>query len=247
MALVKTKNSISYKMFGKHVKELSPEELLEYNRIMKAKNRAEHPERREKEKEYRKNYRQANPEKIKELAKKYRENNREKIRLYGARYRAKKGIKPFSLCVTRQMAGVSYNKMTPEQKTEYNHLRYLRIVEKRKEKEELLRRQIAELEEQLNSAKVGEEFALKCCNEARELLTEKEKEVESKNFSIKWLEENYNKERHRANEVADTARKHNYDMAIQQLEKVKGSVQAFDGIELIGFIDQQIKQLKEGS
>lgn len=34
--------------------------------------------------------------------------------------------------------------------------------------------------------------------------------------------------------------------AIEQLEKVKGSVQAFDGIELIGFIDNQIKQLKEG-
>ena len=32
---------------------------------------------------------------------------------------------------------------------------------------------------------------------------------------------------------------------IEKLEKVKGSVQAFDGIELIGFIDNQIKELKE--
>ena len=32
--------------------------------------------------------------------------------------------------------------------------------------------------------------------------------------------------------------------AIEQLEKVKGSVQAFDGIELIGFIDNQINVLR---
>lgn len=72
-------------------------------------------------------------------------------------------------------------------------------------------------------------------------LAEKEKD-------IKWLTEEYNKERHRANEIANTAMKHNYDMAIQQLQRAKEKIKSFYGeysASAAGcFIEQIIKELE---
>lgn len=47
-----------------------------------------------------------------------------------------------------------------------------------------LEAKLAEKEDELNSAGVGEQFALKCCNEVKEQLAEREKEIEKLNACV---------------------------------------------------------------
>jgi predicted RNase H-like nuclease (RuvC/YqgF family) len=74
----------------------------------------------------------------------------------------------------------------------------------------------------------------------KQQLAEKEKEVEElKNIHI------YDKTIEMFSKGLAQKNQDKISFAVEQLEKVKDSVQAFDGIELIGFIDNQIEQLKE--
>lgn len=107
-----------------------------------------------------------------------------------------------------------------------------------------LKQQLAEKEEQLNSAKVGEKFALKCCSEARELLAEKDKKQERTNKVVEQFQQR----------VKYFSEKDQYkiEFAVAELEKMKETMLdnawrmdshwecAFE------FIDNQIKELKEG-
>jgi len=58
------------------------EEIRQYNKEYKKKNKEKIKEYREKNKEKTKEYREKNKEKAKEYGKKYRENNREKLKNY---------------------------------------------------------------------------------------------------------------------------------------------------------------------
>lgn len=87
-------------------------------------------------------------------------------------------------------------------------------------------------------------------DQLKQQLEEKEKEIENiklcrcvnctneYEFMLEGLVEDLEKQ-------IDKDNQDKISFAVEQLEKVKGSVQAFDGIELMGFIDNQIKQLKE--
>lgn len=77
-----------------------------------------------------------------------------------------------------------------------------------------LREQLAEKDAELNSARVGEQFALKCCNEAKELLAEKEKELEE-------INREFVQSTHDWKEIVDEKIKTKTEFAIQQLQRVK--------------------------
>ena len=77
--------------------------------------------------------------------------------------------------------------------------------------------------------------------ELKQQLAEKEKEISI----TKQLLENYRLQCHEflKNET-NVYSKSKTEFAIQQLQRVKENCQAFDGIELVGFIDQIIKELE---
>lgn len=113
-----------------------------------------------------------------------------------------------------------------------------------------LEAKLAEKEDELNSARVGEQFALKCCNEAKEQLAEREKEIEKLNACVDF---------YKSYSVSFQ------EKVIDELEKVKELMRSIDMpnkpelynndmfgagfdshyIRVKELIDNQIKQLKE--
>lgn len=82
---------------------------------------------------------------------------------------------------------------------------------------------------------------VKDVRQLKQQLAEKEKEIEF----IKHEREANGASYLSACKMLTKANQDKISFAVEQLEKVKGNVQAFDGIELVGFINNQIEQLKK--
>jgi hypothetical protein len=121
------------------------------------------------------------------------------------------------------------NRLLKEQKDFYvvEKVEYDKIKQGAKDIVDKLKQQLAEKDEELHSAKVGEEFALKCCDEANKLL---------------------------ALQVAGQ-HQDKISFAVEQIIKTKETLIKFlqdegfyenEWYDLFDEIDNQIKQLKEG-
>lgn len=126
---------------------------------------------------------------------------------------------------------IKYSKALQEVQRERNALRA---------ENEQLKQQLAEKEEELHSAKVGEEFALKCCNEANELLAlQVAGQYQDKiSFAVKQLE------KVKENLIEDLFDLYRSPCLIYETygDEYDSAIQ--DAINKT--IDNQIKQLKEG-
>lgn len=113
-----------------------------------------------------------------------------------------------------------------------------------------LEAKLAESEEEKEVLRISQSSSHKALMQLNDELLKTKQQLEEKERDIKWLTEEYNKERHRANEIANTAMKHNYDMAIQQLQRVKEEMHRgleFDydlDIWATEFIDAIINEIK---
>lgn len=165
--------------------------------------------------------------------------------------------------IEHQHYGIEYWKSVAEKRPDFDYIVKIKDLEQ----------QLAEKEDELNSARVGEQFALKCCNEAKEQLAEKEREIKklkSENHAL--ISDNAYQEADifELNSFKEYYKNNKISFAIEQLEKVKEKLlEELDNVtelldpleyedyhEFIGCgrgyknsieeIDNQIKQLKEG-
>lgn len=107
-----------------------------------------------------------------------------------------------------------------------------------------LEAKLAEKDEQIWALENQKLHAHNCLNKLKQQLAEKEKEIER-------LKTNYVGGMQNANEATRIFKEEYYkanqsktEFAIEKLQRVKKNCQAFDGIELVGFIDQIIKELE---
>ena len=132
--------TLSYQMFGKRLRDLTPEEKREYNRLRKSASRNAHPEKWQQELDYGKQYREENREKFLECIKNSRAKNSQKYYAYQKIYRDnKRGCEPYHNKLTFQIIGKKIKDMTPEELKAYNHQRYLLKKQKKENENEKIR------------------------------------------------------------------------------------------------------------
>ena len=107
-----------------------------------------------------------------------------------------------------------------------------------------LNNKISDLEAKLAESEKKQEYLFSSICEYVYQIEELKQQLAEKDETIDEINREFVQSTHDWKEIVDEKIKAKTEFAIEKLQRVKENCQAFDGIELVGFIDQIIKELE---